>query len=122
MADATLTRAGSDVREGVPPPAEPDDPVATPTARPPSGTSALPDSSAFRRPATLGAVTGFVVTVAAVTVAGVTLGDMAVGHAAGLGAFVGGWGGAGFGFLLGASLPLVRHHDPRPAPAPDAAR
>lgn len=74
------------------------------------------------RPATIGAAVGFVVVTLVVTVGG-SAGGIEPGAAFGLGLFTGMWGGAGFGFMMGATLPLARHMDAaernkvRPAPA-----
>jgi hypothetical protein len=86
-----------------------------------------PQEPRLGRAGVIGYVVGFVVTTAAVTVAG-TLGGMGFAPSLGLGAFVGVWGGGGFGFMLGGTVPFALHldrleaaaraeHPPVPAPA-----
>lgn len=60
------------------------------------------------RNAAVGAVIGFLVTTLATTAAGLAAG-IEPGSALGLGAFIGSWGGAGFGFMMGATVPFARH-------------
>lgn|SRR5690606_29656318 len=62
------------------------------------------------RAAALGAVIGFLVITVAITVGG-TLGGIGAGASLAIGAFVGMWGGAGFGFMVGGTVPLSRHLD-----------
>lgn len=102
----TISRddAALDVDEGVPPPEAA--PAATAPASPHS-----PGNPNVRRNAAIGATTGFLVTVVAVAV-GCALGGMAPTSALGLGVFVGGWGGAAFGFMLATAISLVGHTDP----------
>jgi alkyl hydroperoxide reductase subunit AhpC len=59
---------------------------------------------------------GFLVTTVAITVTG-TLGGLGFGPSLGLGAFVGVWGGGGFGFMLGGTLPLARYLDGESKPS-----
>lgn len=70
------------------------------------------------RSALLGATIGFVTTTAGVTAAGMA-GDLGLGASLGLGSFIGIWGGAGFGFMLGGTIPLGRRleasHGKRPS-------
>jgi hypothetical protein len=112
--------AGLDVDEGVPPPVSP---VATapappaPTAPPPQSAPTRPAAPDVRRNAKIGASTGFVVTAVTVTV-GCALGGMAAPSALGLGVFVGGWGGAAFGFMLGSAISIAGDTAPGPTPAP----
>ena len=102
----------------------------------PSPTSALravpapdvePDASAVHadpdvwRPATWGAIAGFVVGTLLVAAGGMAVG-LEIGSALALGTFVGAFGGAGFGFMVGASILLARadskasstHRHPKP--------
>ena len=55
----------------------------------------------------IGAAIGFTVITVVITIIGSTAG-MAAGSALGLGAFVGMWGGAGFGFMMGGTLAIMR--------------
>ena len=55
----------------------------------------------------IGAALGFTIITIVITVVGSTAG-MATGSALGLGAFVGMWGGAGFGFMMGGTLAIMR--------------
>jgi hypothetical protein len=71
------------------------------------------DEPNIGRSATIGAVLGFVVATVAVTLLGI-LGGIGAGASLGLGIFVGMWGGAGFGFMMGATVPLARHLDAHP--------
>jgi hypothetical protein len=64
----------------------------------------------YGRSAAVGFVVGVLLVTAAITLAG-TIGGMGFGPALGLGACAGIWGGGGFGFLLGATLPVARHFD-----------
>lgn len=68
--------------------------------------SETPDPE-FLRPAVIGAVTGFAVVTMMVTIGGAVSG-IEPGAAFGLGVFTGMWGGTGFGFLMGATLPFAR--------------
>ncbi len=68
----------------------------------------------------IGYAIGFATVFIGITVAG-TLAGFGFGNALGLGAFVAVWGGGGFGFMLGATIPLARHLDAqhvRPATHP----
>ena len=53
----------------------------------------------------LGYIVGFLAVAVAITVAG-TLGGLGFGASLGLGVFVGIWGGGGFGFMMGATVPF----------------
>jgi hypothetical protein len=71
--------------------------------------SATPEPEILR-PAAIGAATGFAVMTLIVTIGG-TVAGIEPGAAFGLGVFTGMWGGAGFGFMMGATLPFARHPD-----------
>ena len=62
----------------------------------------------------IGYVIGFVVATVGITLGG-TLGGLGFGNSLGLGAFVGVWGGGGFGFMLGATIPFARYLDAQSA-------
>jgi hypothetical protein len=64
----------------------------------------------FGRGAVIGAAIGFVTVAAAVT-AGCASSGVDLASSLGLGAFVGLWGGAAFGFMMGGTLPYARHAD-----------
>ncbi|HLU41107.1 MAG TPA: hypothetical protein VKZ55_01790 [Microthrixaceae bacterium] len=81
--------------------------------------STTPDPEILR-PAAIGAVAGLVVVTLLVTIGGTMMG-IEPGGALGLGVFAGMWAGAGFGFMLGATVPLARHLD-RVAHDREAAR
>ena len=66
------------------------------------------------RSAMVGYVVGFFVVSIAMTVLGMVLG-LSLGAALGLGAFVGIWGGGGFGFMMGGTVPLARYLDAQSA-------
>jgi hypothetical protein len=66
------------------------------------------------RTAAIGYVAGFLAAAIAITVAG-TLAGIGFGASLGLGAFVGFWGGGGFGFMMGGTVPLARHLDAQSA-------
>lgn len=66
------------------------------------------------RNAVLGYVIGFLAVTVAITVAG-TLGGLGFVASLGLGTFVGAWGGGGFGFMVGGTVPFARHLDARSA-------
>ena len=66
------------------------------------------------RSAAIGYLVGFVVVTIAITV-GATFAGQGVGASLGLGAFVGLWGGGGFGFMMGGTVPLARHLEARSA-------
>jgi hypothetical protein len=68
----------------------------------------------FGRTAMIGYLVGFIAATVAITVAG-TLGGLGFGASLGLGAFVGIWGGGGFGFMMGGTVPLARHLDAQSA-------
>ena len=65
------------------------------------------------RSGVIGYAIGFTVACIGITIAG-TLGGIGFGASLGLGAFVGFWGGGGFGFMLGATIPLARYFDAHP--------
>jgi hypothetical protein len=65
------------------------------------------------RSAVTWAIVGFVVATAAITVAG-TLSGLGAGGSFALGAFAGIWGGLGFGFMMGGTIPLARYLDTHP--------
>jgi hypothetical protein len=62
------------------------------------------------RGAAIGYLIGFTIAATVITIVG-TLGGLGFGPSLGLGAFVGVWGGGGFGFMLGGTLPLAREMD-----------
>jgi hypothetical protein len=62
----------------------------------------------------VGYAVGFLVATVAITLVG-TLGGLGFGNSLGLGAFVGLWGGGGFGFMLGATIPFAKHLDAQSA-------
>jgi hypothetical protein len=70
------------------------------------------DEPSVARPATIGAVIGFVGVTAGVAATAMANG-LEPGAAIGLGAYVGMWGGAGFGFMLGATTTLARAAEQR---------
>lgn len=86
----------------------PDLPTTTsvPEDRPPTGEV----EPRWGRGAAMGYVIGFLVVATGITVGG-SLGGLGFGPALGLGCFVGAWGGGGFGFMLGGTLPLARQLD-----------
>lgn len=89
---------------------------AAPSGLRPPGLAVVPDhEDTHREPnvgrnATIGALVGFVLATVAMTVAGL-IGGIGAGSALGLGVFVGIWGGAGFGFMLGGTIPLALYLD-----------
>lgn len=66
------------------------------------------------RTAMIGYLVGFVAATVVISVAG-TLSGLGFGASLGLGAFVGIWGGGGFGFMMGGTVPLARHLDAQSA-------
>lgn len=66
------------------------------------------------RTAMIGYVVGFVAATVVITVAG-PLGGLGFGASLGLGAFIGIWGGGGFGFMMGGPVPLALHLDAQSA-------
>ena len=72
-----------------------------------AGTATEPN---LLRSAVIGYVIGFSVVALGITVAG-TLAGLGFVNSLGLGAFVGFWGGGGFGFMMGFTLPLSRRLD-----------
>ena len=66
------------------------------------------------RNAMIGYVVGFFVSVVSITIAG-TLAGLGFGNSLGLGAFVGMWGGGGFGAMMGGTVPVARHSDAQSA-------
>jgi hypothetical protein len=85
---------------------------ATPTGPELEPEASAPEASApdVGRTAAIGYLAGFVVVTIAITVAG-TLAGHGFTPSLGLGAFVGMWGGGGFGLMVGGTLPLARHLD-----------
>ena len=69
------------------------------------------------RSAAIGYVIGFIASVVIITVAG-TLAGLGLGASFGLGAFVGVWGGGGFGFMMGGTVPLARYLDAQSVRSP----
>jgi hypothetical protein len=82
--------------------------AVAPTDTVPGGTAAVAPN--VGRTALIGFVVGFVLVTVAVTVAG-TFAGYGAGASFGLGAFIGLWGGGGFGFMMGGTVPLARHLD-----------
>jgi hypothetical protein len=78
--------------------------------RDPAGAVISPEDTMpdIGRSAVIGFLIGFVAATAAVTVAG-TLGGIRFGASLALGTFVGFWGGGGFGFMMGGTVPLARY-------------
>jgi thioredoxin-dependent peroxiredoxin len=68
------------------------------------------DEATAGRSAVTGAALGFAAVTTCITVIG-TIGGMEPPNALGIGAFVGTWGGAGFGFMLGGTIPLARRQE-----------
>jgi hypothetical protein len=62
------------------------------------------------RSAMIGYAIGFAVACVGLTIGG-TIAGLGFGPSLGLGAFIGMWGGGGFGFMVGATIPLARHLD-----------
>jgi hypothetical protein len=60
----------------------------------------------------VGYAIGFAVTCTLIATGG-TLGGLGFATSLGLGVFVGIWGGGGFGFMLGAIIPLARADEAR---------
>jgi hypothetical protein len=58
----------------------------------------------------VGYLIGFFAATVIITTIG-TVGGLGFAPSFGLGAFIGVWGGGGFGFMLGATIPLARHMD-----------
>ena len=83
-------------------------------ARSPTVDHAADDEAALWRSAMIGSVVGFIVLAVGITIAG-TVGGIGAASALGLGVFVGAFGGAGFGFMMGASTALVRRVEPQPS-------
>lgn len=79
------------------------------TTAPPTGPAAE-EEPRFMRSAIIGAILGFVATTIGVAAVG-TAGGLHLVAALGLGAFAGIWSGVGFGFMMGATIPLGRHID-----------
>jgi hypothetical protein len=103
------------IHEAEPPMAEPR--PALHLVRGPTGAETTTPEAAmpnFARTAMIGYLAGFVTATVAITVAG-TLGGLGFGASLGLGAFVGIWGGGGFGFMMGGTVPLARHLDAQSA-------
>ena len=68
------------------------------------------DESHIWRAGMVGAAIGFALLTVTITIAG-TVGGMEPPSAFGLGAFVGTWGGSGFGFMTSASVSAAGHND-----------
>jgi hypothetical protein len=84
--------------------------VTTEAAADASAPSTATGEPNIGRSAMIGAVSGFFAVMIAVTVVG-TLFGMDPGSAFGMGCFVGFWGGGGFGFMMGGTIPFARHLD-----------
>ena len=86
--------------------------VAAPTSPTVPGveTPGSPQEPNVGRWAAIGAAIGFAVMTVAITAAG-TLCGLGFAGSLGLGVFVGIWGGAGSGFMMGATIPLSRYLD-----------
>lgn len=70
------------------------------------------EDAVVARYAVIGAIIGFVIVTVGITIAG-TVGGLGFVPSLGLGAFVGAWSGVGFGFMLGATVPIGRALDVR---------
>jgi hypothetical protein len=68
------------------------------------------DEPRVGRSAAIGAVIGFLAGACLVAI-GCALDGLDIGSSIGLGVFVGMWGGAGFGFMVGGTIPMARHAD-----------
>jgi hypothetical protein len=77
----------------------------TETARLTAPSSSEPN---IGRSVVTGAAIGFASVAVGITAVG-AIGGMQPGAALGLGMFIGIWGGAGFGCMLGGTIPLSRH-------------
>lgn len=84
--------------------------IEAPAAPAPGRTGSPSAEPEVWRNAGVGGVAGFLFAALAVTAAGVA-GGMGAGGALALGTFVGLWGGVGFGFMMGATVPLARQLD-----------
>lgn len=73
-------------------------------------TPSVPDEPNVGRSAAIGAAIGFFAGTCIVAVA-CALTGLDLGSSIGLGIFVGMWGGAGFGFMVGGTIPLARQAD-----------
>ncbi|HLT15764.1 MAG TPA: hypothetical protein VK007_03600 [Acidimicrobiales bacterium] len=82
------------------------------TTAPPTGPAAE-EEPRFMRSAIIGAVLGFVATTIGIAAVTVTAGHQPLVASLGLGAFAGIWSGIGFGFMMGATIPLGRRLDHR---------
>ena len=95
-------------------PADDEFPSARPARPPLAVVPSVPDTTApepnVGRTAMIGYLVGFVAPVAIITAVG-TIEGLGVGASFGLGAFVGVWGGGGFGFMMGGTIPLARYLD-----------
>jgi hypothetical protein len=60
------------------------------------------------RVAMVGYAVGFVIATVVITIVG-TVAGLGLGASFGLGVFVGAWGGGGFGFMMGGTIPLALH-------------
>jgi hypothetical protein len=84
-------------------------PASHDTAAEPAGEALAPEPN-IGRSGLIGAVIGFIVVTLAVTIGG-TLGGIHPDAALGIGIAAGMWGGAGFGFMMGATVPFSRYLD-----------
>lgn len=81
---------------------------------PASAEAAASEEPNVGRTAMIGFAVGFIAVAVGITVAG-TLGGLGFVASLGIGSFVGIFGGGGFGFMMGGTVPLARHHDAHPA-------
>jgi hypothetical protein len=86
------------------------EPVTALTTSDASAVSSATAEPHIGRSAMIGVVIGFFTVMIAVTIGSLLLG-IEPGGALGIGGFVGVWGGGGFGFMFGATIPLARHLD-----------
>ncbi len=112
MAETARTQPLSTAWVGRPPLRVVDGQAAPATAgeRPATPTSRWLAEPNVGRGALRGAALGFVCSLVGIGTFG-TVSGMDPGSALGMGAFVGVWGGAGFGFMLGGTIPFARHLD-----------
>ena len=87
-----------------------DEPPAPPDAAAEAAGEALAPEPNIGRSGLIGAVIGFIMVTLAVTIGG-TLGGIHPDAALGIGVAAGMWGGAGFGFMMGATVPFSRYLD-----------
>ena len=88
----------------------PNAPVTAPTTSDAATRRARSEEPNIGRSAMIGAVIGFFAVMIAITVVG-ALSGVEPGSAFGMGCFVGFWGGGGFGFMMGGTIPFARHLD-----------